>query len=75
MEIAVTFTSYLEYPILEPAGKEVANVANEEIKNAVNKFTEKINKALQGNTVAEDIQKAVWDLLEDLDINIDFPGK
>lgn len=48
-------------------------MASEEIKNAVNKFTEKINRALQGDNIADDIQKAVWDLLKDLDINIEFP--
>lgn len=50
-------------------------MAKDDINAAVSEFTARINKALQGDNIAEDIQKAVWDLLKDLDVNVEFPGR
>lgn len=39
-----------------------------DVQAAVNTFKEKVNEALQGGNTAGDIQKAVYEMLQDLNI-------
>ena len=41
-----------------------------EVKAAVDVFKGKIDDALKGNNVVQDIQEAVWDLLKDLGVEL-----
>jgi len=48
--------------------KEGYIMDKKDVQAAVNTFKEKVNEALQGGNTAGDIQKAVYEMLQDLNI-------